>query len=35
LAHAYRGAGAEAVAGHHKVLLGLIEDGAQRHREVD
>jgi DNA-binding MarR family transcriptional regulator len=35
LAHAYRGAGAEAVAGHHQVLLGLIEDGAQRHREVD
>jgi DNA-binding MarR family transcriptional regulator len=35
LAHAYRGAGADAVAGHHQVLLGLIEHGAQRHREVD
>jgi DNA-binding MarR family transcriptional regulator len=35
LARAYRGAGAEAVAGHHQVLLGLVEDGAQRHREVD
>jgi DNA-binding MarR family transcriptional regulator len=31
LARAYRAAGADAVAGHHQVLLGLIGDGAQRH----
>jgi DNA-binding MarR family transcriptional regulator len=35
LARAYRGAGADAVAGHHQVLLGLVEDGAQRRGEVD
>ena len=35
LAHAYRAAGAEAVAGHHQVLLGLIEEGAQRHGAFD
>ena len=35
LARAYRAAGAEAVAGHHQVLLGLIEDGAQRHGAFD
>jgi DNA-binding MarR family transcriptional regulator len=29
LARAYRGAGAEAVAGYHRVLLGLIDDGRQ------
>jgi hypothetical protein len=27
LARAYRGAGAEAVAGHHQVLLGLVDAG--------
>jgi DNA-binding MarR family transcriptional regulator len=27
LAHAYRAAGAEAVAGYHRVLLGLVDDG--------
>lgn len=35
LARAYRAAGADAVAGHHQVLLGLIEDGAQRHGTFD
>ena len=35
LARAYRGAGADAVAGHHQVLLGLVGDGAQRPGEVD
>jgi DNA-binding MarR family transcriptional regulator len=35
LARAYRGAGADAVAGHHQVLLGLIEQRAQRPGEVD
>jgi DNA-binding MarR family transcriptional regulator len=30
LARAYRGAGADAVAGHHQVLLGLVEEGAPR-----
>lgn len=35
LAGAYRAAGAEAVAGHHQVLLGLIEDGARPPREID
>jgi DNA-binding MarR family transcriptional regulator len=35
LARAYRGAGADAVAGHHQVLLGLVEDGAQRRGELD
>lgn len=35
LARAYRAAGAEAVAGHHQVLLGLIEDGTQRHAALD
>ncbi len=31
LAVAYRAAGAEAVAGHHKVLTGLIDEPARRH----
>ena len=35
LARAYRGAGAEAVAGHHQVLLGLVDDRTQRRGEVD
>ena len=35
LARAYRGAGADAVAGHHQVLLGLVGDGAQRSGGVD
>jgi DNA-binding MarR family transcriptional regulator len=35
LARAYRGAGADAVAGHHQVLLGLVEPGAPRPAEVD
>jgi DNA-binding MarR family transcriptional regulator len=35
LARAYRGAGADAVAGHHQVLLGLVGGGAQRPGEVD
>ena len=35
LARAYRAAGADAVAGHHQVLLGLIEGGAQRHGAFD
>lgn len=30
LARAYRAAGADAVAGHHQVLLGLLEDAGQR-----
>jgi DNA-binding MarR family transcriptional regulator len=34
LARAYRGAGADAVAGHHQVLLGLVEDGVQRFGEA-
>ena len=34
LARAYRGAGADAVAGHHQVLRGLIEDGAALPGEV-
>jgi DNA-binding MarR family transcriptional regulator len=32
LAEAYRGAGAEAVAGFHKVLIGLIDEPARRQR---
>jgi DNA-binding MarR family transcriptional regulator len=32
LASAYRAAGAEAVAGYHKVLLGLIDEHARRQR---
>lgn len=35
LARAYRGAGADAVAGHHQVLLGLVEHGGARPAEVD
>ena len=35
LARAYRGAGADAVAGHHQVLLGLVDDGGQRFGGVD
>jgi DNA-binding MarR family transcriptional regulator len=35
LARAYRGAGADAVAGHHQVLLGLVGGGARRPGEVD
>jgi DNA-binding MarR family transcriptional regulator len=35
LARAYRGAGADAVAGHHQVLLGLVEHGAPQPAEVD
>jgi DNA-binding MarR family transcriptional regulator len=35
LARAYRAAGADAVAGHHQVLLGLVEDGAQRQGGFD
>ena len=35
LARAYRGAGADAVAGHHRVLLGLVEDRMQRRGEAD
>ena len=35
LADAYRAAGAEAVAGYHKVLLGLLDDHARRqHRRA-
>ena len=34
LARAYRGAGADAVAGHHQVLRGLVEDGAPLPGEV-
>jgi DNA-binding MarR family transcriptional regulator len=33
LADAYRAAGAEAVAGFHKVLLGLLDEPARRHRQ--
>jgi len=32
LADAYRAAGADAVAGFHKVLLGLLDEPARRHR---
>jgi len=32
LASAYRAAGAEAVAGYHKVLLGLLDEHARRHK---
>ena len=32
LASAYRAAGAEAVAGYHKVLLGLVDEHARRQR---
>jgi DNA-binding MarR family transcriptional regulator len=32
LATAYRAAGAEAVAGHHKVLLGLLDERARRQK---
>jgi DNA-binding MarR family transcriptional regulator len=35
LARAYRGAGADAVAGHHQVLLGLVGDGARRPGEIE
>lgn len=31
LAHAYRAAGADAVAGYHQVLLGLVDERARRH----
>jgi len=31
LASAYRAAGAEAVAGHHQVLLGLVDEAERRH----
>ena len=35
LARAYRAAGADAVAGHHQVLLGLVEDSARQHGACD
>lgn len=35
LARAYRAAGAEAVAGHHRVLLGLVEAGGQQHGALE
>ncbi|HSA82026.1 MAG TPA: MarR family transcriptional regulator [Geminicoccaceae bacterium] len=34
LASAYRAAGAEAVAGYHKVLLGLVDDARRQRRRV-